>query len=863
MNDLSPTVTGIVNEYTVSPDTLLKGLSINKSTGVISGRPLAESGDRTFVITAKNNTGSTNFSLKLSVKPAPTPDVQIINNQTFELKDDVISMQVETEDTNGNPNQVVQDTTRKNVSKSYLVLEKSLNVKVAGTGFLPLSNVTVQLFSEPQILGIVPVDANGSFKATLQVSPDTEVGTHTIKTTGVDATQVERKLAIGLIFNMEKPDVSQITGYTQDKDKLSINFIDTDKRPELFTARQYSLDNGSSWIPFPDGSMTSPLILTGLSKTVINKIIIRVGNATGFGDASNELAVFIGDTDGDLVTDYAEAKEGTDPKNPKSFKDEDQDGVPDYVEYVDGSNMNNGSEFKDSDNGGVPDYVEMILYKTYGIEPTNPLDASDDQRDSDGDGAIDYLEFLAGTNLKDGPANLVYSNSNVKVLKGNSVKLLPSFSSGRPNLYSINPALPGGLTIDANTGIISGTLSSNISGRVTYTIKGSNAFGSASAQLTLIFNSVPTDIILSNNKLVENNAIDDIIGTLSTVDPDSGDAHIYSLPSGLANDNSSFSIEGSSLKASQVFDYEKKKSYSITVRTTDMSGAVLDKLFTINVEDGNEPPTDIQMSASGMYENNTIGSLVANLSTTDLDSGDSHTYSIINGNMSSFTINGNRLISNEKYVQARKNSYTVRIRTQDKAGMYFDKDMTIAIHRAPVISGTGNEAGSKIRTAPSTNPSISKGYTSELRVSGEDMVRFQWTSSASLSALNVPNPIAKPLSNTTYQLMVSNKSGATTVVYITVEVLQDFNVTANNIITPNGDGVNDTWKVENIESYPDNELIIIDKAGRILFKQKAYANTWDGTVNGSTLTEGVYYYILKLESGKEIKKGYINLVSKQ
>jgi len=506
--------------------------------------------------------------------------------------------------------------------------------------------------------------------------------------------------------------------------------------------------------------------------------------------------------------------------------------------------------------------VEETLFKTYGIEQTNPANASDDKRDTDGDGVNDYLEFLAGTNLKDGPANLIYSSSNVKVLKGNSVKLIPAFSAGKPNAYTISPALPGGLSIDPNTGIISGTLSANISGRVTYTIKGSNAFGSSDAQLTLVYNSVPTDLILSNSSVIENNELDAIIGTLSTIDPDSGDAHTYSLPSGLANDNQAFKIEGSSLKANRVFDYEKQKSYSISVRTTDMSGAVLDRIFKISIENGNEAPTNIKLSASGMYENNTIGSLVANLSTEDLDVGDSHTYTIVDGNMSSFTINGDRLISNEKYVHARKNSYTVRIRTEDKAGLFYEQDMVIAIHKAPVIVGTGNEAGSKIRTAASTNPSISKGFTSDLSVSGDNIIKYQWTASTSLNSLTISNPTAKPLKTTTYQLMVSNKSGATSVVYITVEVVDDFNIVANNVITPNGDGVNDTWKIENIESYPDNELIIIDKAGRIIYQQKGYANTWDGRLNGATLTEGVYYYVLKLSNGQRIKKGYINLMSK-
>jgi gliding motility-associated-like protein len=311
-----------------------------------------------------------------------------------------------------------------------------------------------------------------------------------------------------------------------------------------------------------------------------------------------------------------------------------------------------------------------------------------------------------------------------------------------------------------------------------------------------------------------------------------------------------------------VFDYEKQKSYSITVRTTDMSGAVLDKIFNIKVLDANEPPTKIILSASGMYENNTIGSLVANLSTEDLDLNDIHTYSIVNGDMSSFSLNGNRLISNEKYDYARKNSYTVRIRTEDKSGLYHEQDLTIAIHKAPVIFGTGNETGTKIRTAPNTNPMISKGFTSDLSVNGEDIIRYEWTAASTLNSTNISNPIAKPLVNTTYQLKVSNKSGATAVVYISIEVIDDFNITPNNILSPDGDGINDLWKVENIENYPDNEVMIFDKAGRVIFRQKGYADTWDGRLNESVLTEGVYYYIIKPGQGSLVKKGYINLINR-
>jgi gliding motility-associated-like protein len=85
-------------------------------------------------------------------------------------------------------------------------------------------------------------------------------------------------------------------------------------------------------------------------------------------------------------------------------------------------------------------------------------------------------------------------------------------------------------------------------------------------------------------------------------------------------------------------------------------------------------------------------------------------------------------------------------------------------------------------------------------------------------------------------------------------------VTPTNIITPNGDGINDYWVIENLDSYPDNEVQIFDKAGRILYQVKNYQNNWDGTINSNLLAEGTYYYVISFGSGKKIKKGYITII---
>jgi gliding motility-associated-like protein len=86
---------------------------------------------------------------------------------------------------------------------------------------------------------------------------------------------------------------------------------------------------------------------------------------------------------------------------------------------------------------------------------------------------------------------------------------------------------------------------------------------------------------------------------------------------------------------------------------------------------------------------------------------------------------------------------------------------------------------------------------------------------------------------------------------------------ANNMITPNGDGINDIWIVKNIEQYPNNELNIFDREGRLVFTTIGYDNSWSGQSNGSPLGEGTYYYILYIDSGKSKKSGFISIVKEK
>ena len=64
-----------------------------------------------------------------------------------------------------------------------------------------------------------------------------------------------------------------------------------------------------------------------------------------------------------------------------------------------------------------------------------------------------------------------------------------------------------------------------------------------------------------------------------------------------------------------------------------------------------------------------------------------------------------------------------------------------------------------------------------------------------------------------------------------------------NVITPNGDGMNDYFVVTNIEYYPGSTLMIFNRWGKKIYESDSYQNDW----KGENHPDGVYYYILNVK----------------
>ena len=79
-----------------------------------------------------------------------------------------------------------------------------------------------------------------------------------------------------------------------------------------------------------------------------------------------------------------------------------------------------------------------------------------------------------------------------------------------------------------------------------------------------------------------------------------------------------------------------------------------------------------------------------------------------------------------------------------------------------------------------------------------------------------------------------------------------------NTITPNNDGLNDNWIIDNIENYPFCRVHVYNRLGQEVFQSIGYSEyqRWDGTINGTPLPVGTYFYIVS--SGSPINNQTFN-----
>lgn len=207
--------------------------------------------------------------------------------------------------------------------------------------------------------------------------------------------------------------------------------------------------------------------------------------------------------------------------------------------------------------------------------------------------------------------------------------------------------------------------------------------GDFDAPFEVVTNNAPTDITLSHLLVDEHQPAGTLVGILSTIDLDTTDVYSYAFASGEGDtDNDLFIIEDGTLRTDTTFDALTQSVYSVRIETIS-AACTFEKVFTITIVDINDFPSDILLSPDSIFESMPNGTLVGYLSSVDLDTGDLHTYTLVNGpgdtNNGKFYIEGNALRS-RPLLDFEKNRFEeIRVQTDDGFGGVFERSLIITV----------------------------------------------------------------------------------------------------------------------------------------------------------------------------------------
>lgn len=172
-----------------------------------------------------------------------------------------------------------------------------------------------------------------------------------------------------------------------------------------------------------------------------------------------------------------------------------------------------------------------------------------------------------------------------------------------------------------------------------------------------------------------------------------------------------------------------------------------------------------------------------------------------------------------------------------------------------------NPAATLINVTP--DQSILFGASVQLNAWGAEF--YMWMpNDGSLNNPNINNPIATPHITTTYIVSGMNEWGCSDTASVTIKVIVGDTALVPSAFTPNGDGLNDIFRIINPKNRKLVEFNVFNRWGQVVYHNEwNITQGWDGTFNGVPQDMGVYNYIVILSSpdgGDVVYKGDVMLV---
>lgn len=137
-----------------------------------------------------------------------------------------------------------------------------------------------------------------------------------------------------------------------------------------------------------------------------------------------------------------------------------------------------------------------------------------------------------------------------------------------------------------------------------------------------------------------------------------------------------------------------------------------------------------------------------------------------------------------------------------------------------------------------------------------NIVGWNWQIDTATSTIQHPNYVFAHDGIYNVSLTVVDANGCSDSITISIEVLSDLEVP--NVITANGDGINDFFILKGL--LPNTKLLILNRWGNLIYTSDNYDNTWNGRdMSGNSVVEGVYTYAVTTPDGNQ-KHGFVHVV---
>lgn len=276
-------------------------------------------------------------------------------------------------------------------------------------------------------------------------------------------------------------------------------------------------------------------------------------------------------------------------------------------------------------------------------------------------------------------------------------------------------------------------------------------------------------------------------------------------------------------------NYTTSGNYTVALQTTSSHGCKSDTCFrTITI-------LPQPLANFGFVGKLCIGNAIQFIDSSIATSGNIKNWQWQFGDGQSDSLTSNASILHS-YQSAGTFNVSLVVQTQNGCSA-LPFTQSIQIHPTPTI----NAGADKIIY---TGSSIVLDAT----IANPNLYDFSWSPATFLSNAVTLNPTATPLSTITYQITAIDRTHLCTAAdEVFVKVVNKLVVP--NAFSPNGDGINDTWKISGLEAYPTATVTIFTRTGQKIFESNNYNNKpWNGNRNNNPLPIGSYAYIIYLNN---------------